>query len=160
MKQSITKKRLLVSLVVVLPLSALLAHIFSTANRAERAAGRLADDICVFREQNAQWPNALSDLPDSVSTEYSGVSMRYDPKELTVTVPVSIVNKDQIKNLWSRITGRNQFSQTETTSISVYISGRYADRHPRLIRKAIVEGVPLNIDQLEKTEGTEPIGAR
>ena len=158
MKQRKIRKWILVT-TVTLVLSSVVAHVFSTENRAERAAKRVADAVCVFREQNARWPNDLSELPADVTTEFGDVAMQYDQTELTVTVPVSIVDVHHAKNLWSRITGRNMFSRSETSSISVYIKGRYINRHPDLFRQSILEGVPLNIDRLEKTKKTEQIGA-
>jgi len=95
---------------------------------ANRAACRLADDICEFREQNSAWPRALSELPGNVATEYKGATMQYDSTALTVTVPVAIVNRHLVRNLWSRIIRSGFSSQTRTSSITIYIMPRYQFR--------------------------------
>ena len=126
--QNITRIKILAATCTVLLIFGVLAHPLFQERLANRAACRLADDICEFRDQNSEWPSTLSELPSHVVTEYRDVSMTYDPSELTVTVPLSIVDRHLIRSLWSLMIRSGSFSQTRTSAITIYIRPRYQHR--------------------------------
>ena len=135
------KKYWIVFCIGAILIASIISFLFSTEVRAERLAFNLADIICAFRESYGDWPHTLNDLPEEMVKKIDISLVKYNREKLTLTVPVSVVRNNYFDNLRNNIFHRNIHSKTTTTDITVYISTRYSDRNPKVLKKLFEDRV-------------------
>ena len=124
----------------VLLLALAAERFFAPDARATRLASRLANIICVYREEHGRWPDTLAAVPKAMLGDLDVSRVEYDRQQLTLKIPVSVVRPHRFANLWHTLRRSGLREQTETTGISVPILTRYYDRNPSLVDWGVVEG--------------------